>query len=191
MVFSPLYSTYMGLILQCGELAQMDIERDSIASLIFYLRGEKVMFDFHLAMLYGVGTKVLNQAVKRNLERFPGDFMFQLTDQEWEILRSQIVTSSWGGRRSPPYVFTEQGVAMLAGVLKSTKAIGVNILIMRAFVFMRKMVAQNEELKVRIEQLESKYDSRFSTVFEAIKQLINREDRPRNPIGFKVGIRGQ
>ena len=144
------------------------------------------MFDFHLAMLYGVNTKELNQAVKRNFERFPSDFMFQLTDKEWQNLRSQFVTSSWGGRRFNPYVFTEQGIAMLSGVLKNSKAVQVNILIMRAFIAMRRLMDQNHELRMQIEELESKYEKQFVAVFEAIRAILS-ENSTRNPIGFNAG----
>ena len=169
----------------------MNIELDSTTSLIFLLRGDKVMLDFHLAMLHGVETKVLNQAVKRNINRFPVDFMFQLSDTEWGNLRSQIVTASWGGRRSNPYAFTEQGVAMLSGVLKSERAIQINVLIMRAFVAMRRMMDQNKELKRKIEELESKYDKQFASIFEAIRQLIIPENKGRNPIGFNANKPGK
>ena len=163
------------------------IRSENIISQIYYIRGVKVMLDFHLAALYDVETRVLNQAVQRNIERFPEDFMFQLSDNEIKNLTSQIVTSSWGGRRRAPYAFTEQGVAMLSGVLRSGKAINVNIAIMRAFVGMRKLINENKELKKKLDKMESKYDQQFRVVFEAIRQLIEKKNEPRNPVGFKTG----
>ena len=163
------------------------IRPENIISQIYYIRGVKVMLDFHLAALYDVETRVLNQAVQRNIERFPEDFMFQLSDNEIKNLTSQIVTSSWGGRRRAPYAFTEQGVAMLSGVLRSVKAINVNIAIMRAFVHMRKLINENKELKKKLDKMESKYDQQFRVVFEAIRQLIEKKNEPRNPVGFKTG----
>ena len=163
------------------------IRSENIISQIYYFRGVKVMLDFHLAALYDVETRVLNQAVQRNIERFPEDFMFQLSDNEIKNLTSQIVTSSWGGRRRAPYAFTEQGVAMLSGVLRSGKAINVNIAIMRAFVSMRKLINENKELKKKLDKMESKYDQQFRVVFEAIRQLIEKKNEPRNPVGFKTG----
>jgi len=159
---------------------------DFVATKIIYLRGEKVLLDSDLAMLYGVETKVLKQAVRRNLERFPDDFMFELTDEEFANLRSQSVTSSWGGQRYPPFAFTEQGVAMLSGVLKSTRAIETNIAIMRTFVALRKLMLSNSQLATKIKQLEKKYDQRFKIVFDTIQQLINQEKEAR-PIGFEIG----
>ena len=148
---------------------------ESIESKIFIIRGKKVMLDRDLASLYGVATKVLNQAVQRNLKRFPLDFMFKLNTTEAENLRSQIVTSSWGGQRYLPYTFTEQGVAMLSSVLQSDQAIEVNIQIMRTFTKLREMLMQNHELKAKIETMERNYDSQFKNVFEAIKLLINND----------------
>lgn len=163
------------------------IRSQNIISQIYYIRGVKVMLDFHLAALYDVETRVLNQAVQRNIERFPEDFMFQLSDNEIKNLTSQIVTSSWGGRRRSPYAFTEQGVAMLSGVLRSEKAIKVNIAIMRAFVQMRELIGQNKELKKKLDKMENKYDQQFRVVFEAIRQLIEKKNEPRDPVGFKTG----
>lgn len=127
---------------------------ENITSKIYLIRKEKVMLDSDLATLYGVATKVIVQAVKRNIDRFPKDFMFQLTTNQYKNLRSQSVTSSWGGRRYPPYVFTEQGVAMLSSVLKSKRAIKVNIAIMRAFVELRKFLYSNEKLAKKLTTLE-------------------------------------
>jgi hypothetical protein len=160
------------------------IKREEIISRIYYLRGEKVMIDQDLALLYEVETKVLLQAVKRNILRFPKDFMFQLTKEEFINLRSQIVTSRWGGRRYAPFVFTEQGVAMLSGLLNSDRAIKVNIEIMWAFVRLRKLIDSNKYLAKKIEQLEAKYDEQFKIVFEAIRQLIKEDAKPKRRIGF-------
>ena len=124
------------------------LPEETIIRKIFGIRGNKVMIDFDLASMYGVSTKVLKQAIKRNIRRFPNDFMFELTKSGFEILRSQIVTSSWGGTRYQPFVFTEQGVAMLSGILNSVHAIQVNIAIMRAFVQLRQILESNKELKI-------------------------------------------
>lgn len=140
--------------------------------------------DADLAKLYGVTTKVLLQSVKRNMARFPADFTFVLTRQEFTILRSQIVTSSWGGRRTLPYAFTEQGVAMLSSVLRSERAIAVNIQIMRTFVRIRRMISNNEGLSRRLDALEEKYDGQFKVVFDAIRQIMRPPNPKRNPIGF-------
>lgn len=166
----------------------MNTEQKDISSFICLLRGERVILDFHLAILYDVETRALKQAVRRNLERFPPDFMFELKAEEIEILRSQNVISnkSRGGTRYAPMAFTEQGVGMLSSVLKSGRAVEVNINIMRAFVQMRRMMENNKELKKKLEELEARYDEQFALVFEAIRQLINEESRPRNVIGFKV-----
>lgn len=146
------------------------------------------MIDKDLAELYDVQTKVLLQAVKRNKDRFPKDFMFQLNQEEYEALRSQIVTSNKGrgGRRFKPYAFTEQGVAMLSSVLNSKRAIQVNIQIMRTFTKLREMIESNKELKKKIEDMEKKYDVQFQIVFEAIKKLIAPELKPKRKIGFYV-----
>lgn len=144
----------------------------------------KVMLDRDLAELYGVETKVLKQAVRRNITRFPDDFMFDLSKQEVMILRSQIVTSRWGGTRYSPMAFTEQGVAMLSSVLNSEMAVQVNIQVMRAFTRLRRMLADNEDLRRKIEEVESKYDNQFSLVFEAIKQLLAEDKKPGTKIGY-------
>jgi hypothetical protein len=157
---------------------------ERIEGAIVVLRGQKVMLDGDLAALYEVPTKVLLQAVKRNGDRFPADFKFQLTNQEFANLRSQSVTSSWGGRRSAPYAFTEQGVAMLSSVLNSPRAIAVNIEIVRTFVRLRRILASNEELARRLDALEAKTDSKFAAVFEAIRQMIMEPGRKTRPIGF-------
>lgn len=159
---------------------------EPIERAIRMIRGEKVILDADLATLYGVETRVLVQAVKRNLERFPPDFMFQLSKEEFTALRSQTVTSrGWGGRRYPPYAFTEQGVAMLSSVLRSPRAIGVNIEIMRAFVRMRRLLASHAKLEKKILELEEKYDGQFAVVFEALKQLMSPPEPPHRKIGFR------
>jgi len=155
------------------------------------VRGERVLFDADLATLYGVETRTLNQAVARNRERFPLDFMFRVTAEEWTILRSQIVISSssgWGGVRYLPYAFTEQGVAMLSSVLRSSRAVEVNIAIMRTFVQLRRLMDSNRQLARKIEAMEKKYDEQFAVVFDAIKRLIAEDDArrasPKRRIGF-------
>ena len=146
------------------------IPLERIQQQIFLLRGQKVMLSNDLAALYGVEAKALNRAVKRNIGRFPDDFMFQLNDEEWTNLKCQIGTSSWGGTRVAPYAFTEQGVAMLSSVLRSPRAVHVNIAIMRAFVRLREMLLTNVELAGKLADLERKYDSQFKAVFDAIRQ---------------------
>ena len=166
----------------------MPTKPENVAPLVRLIRGEKVLLDADLAALYGVGTKVLNQAVKRNAERFPADFMFQLAAEEWANLRSQFVTSSYGGQRYSPYAFTEQGVAMLSSVLRSPRAVEVNIAIMRTFVQLRRLMDSNRDLARRIEALERRYDEQFASVFDAIKRLVaedeGRKTRPKRRIGF-------
>ena len=152
---------------------------------IFLVRGHKVILSTHLADLYEVEPRALVQAVKRNAERFPEDFMFQLDGDEFASLKSRIVTSSWGGlRRAAPYAFTEQGVAMLSSVLRSKRAIMVNIEIMRAFVRLRQMLEGNAELARKLASLEKKYDARFKAVFEAIRELMAPTSTSKRPIGF-------
>jgi hypothetical protein len=165
------------------------IRVERIEQSILLVRGQKVMLDRDLADLYGVSTKALKQAVKRNISRFPEDFMFVLTTEEFRNLRSQSVTSSssqWGGTRYPPYAFTEQGVAMLSSVLKSKRAIEVNIAIMRTFVRLREMLTSHSGLARKLAALESKYDEQFAVVFEAIRQLMAPPARTRRQIGFKA-----
>jgi hypothetical protein len=158
------------------------IPAGAITNRIYLVRNMKVMLDRDLAELYGVETRVLKQAVRRNINRFPDDFMFSLTNQEVRNLTSQIVTSGWGGTRYPPMAFTEQGVAMLSSVLKSDRAIKVNIAIMRAFVSMRRMLATHEDLRRKIEEMESKYDEQFQVVFEAFRQLLTEDEKPKKKI---------
>jgi hypothetical protein len=183
------------------------LKSENIAQLVFFIRGEKVIVDRDLASLYGVTTKALNQAVKRNAARFPADFMFQLTKSDYEALRSQSVTirnrsqspaeAGAGSLRSQsvtlkrgqhlkylPYVFTEQGVAMLSSVLRSPRAIAVNIAIMRTFVQLRRLMESNRDLARKIDSLERKYDEQFAVVFAAIKELITPAEPPRKQIGF-------
>lgn len=164
------------------------IPAGKIEQVIYLARGHRVMLDADLADLYGVETKALNRAVKRNLDRFPEDFMFQLADNEWENLKCQIGTSSssYGGRRYSPYVFTQEGVAMLSGVLKSERAVKVNIEIMRAFVRYRGIMAAHQELIQRLDVLESRYDQQFAVVFDAIRQLMTPPDEAKGRIGFRV-----
>lgn len=165
---------------------QAPVALEQVVAAIRLVRGEKVILDADLAALYGVETRVLVQAAKRNLERFPPDFMFQLTRDEFGILRSQSVTSSgWGGRRYPPYAFTEQGVAMLSGVLNSPRAVQVNIEIMRAFVQMRRMLASHAKLEKKLLELEEKYDGQFAMVFQAMKQLMAPPEPKQRRIGFQ------
>jgi len=167
------------------------IEIKKVENFIFLIRGHKVMLDSDLAALYEVPTKYLNQQVRRNSKRFPEDFMFRLTTKEVEFLRLQFATSKIGsgGRRYLPYVFTEQGVAMLSSVLKSERAVKVNIQIMRTFVRLRRMMASNAELARKIDALEKKYDGQFRVVFEAIRQLVNPPERQRRRIGFTADHR--
>lgn len=131
------------------------------------------MLDRDLAKLYGVQTKVLLQSLRRNIHRFPEDFAFQLTDKEFSDLRSQIVTSSWGGQRYAPFAFTEHGIAMLSSVLKSKKAIAVNIQIIRTFIYLRDMALEHSDLRLRIDLLEKQYDEQFKIVFDALRQTID------------------
>ena len=142
------------------------------------------LMDRDLAELYHVETKVLKQAVRRNIRRFPSDFMFELTKEEFQNLRSQFVTSSWGGSRYVPMAFTEQGVAMLSSVLNSERAIQVNIQIMRAFNQLRKMMATHDDLKRKFEEMEKRYDEQFRIVFEAISQLLEVDEKPKKKIGY-------
>ena len=163
------------------------ISIEKIESKIYFIRGKKVMLDMDLAKLYEVKTKILNQAVKRNLKRFPEDFMFQLTKEEKE----EVVTncdhlSKLRFSAVLPYVFTEQGVAMLSTVLNSERAINVNIQIMRTFTKLREMIESNKDLRKKIEEIEKKYDKQFQIVFEAIKHLIEPEVKPKRKIGFYV-----
>ncbi len=160
---------------------------ERIENRIYFLRGQKVMFSTHLAELYEVEPRALVQAVKRNIEKFPPDFMFQLSKAEFKNLKSQIVTSSWGGlRRATPYAFTEQGVAMLSSVLNSKRAVQVNIEIMRAFVRLRQLMSTHKDLARKLEALEKKYDAQFKVVFDAIRKLMTPPESGKRKIGFIV-----
>lgn len=164
------------------------MELQIIQQKIYEIRGCRVMFDFDLAELYGVETKMLKRAVKRNIERFPDDFMLELTADEFEILRCQIGTSSWGGSRYAPFAFSQEGVAMLSSVLRSPTPIQVNIAIMRAFVLMRQMIIGYEELLKRIEELETSTDAQFSELYQALTELLSKkqlEEKPRPRIGYR------
>lgn len=166
----------------------LPIPAERIERMILLLRDHKVMIDSHLAALYGVSTKRLNEQVRRNRDRFPEDFMFQLTSEEASFLRSQNATSkSKGGRRYSPYAFTEQGVAMLSSVLKSKRAIQVNIAIMRAFVELRNILATHKDLARKLEGLERKYDEQFRAVFDVIRSLMTPpEPKKLRKIGFRT-----
>jgi hypothetical protein len=172
------------------------MELVTIQNKIFEVRGQKVMLDFDLAELYEVETRVFNQAVKRNIERFPGDFMFQLTKKEWDTLlsgnSSQFVTGTLKHRSSAylPYAFTEHGVTMVASVLRSEKAVKMNIAIVRAFIALREMAMHYKELAQKIEELEKKYNKQFGDVYQALNLLLEErseeeEQKNREPIGFK------
>ena len=164
------------------------VPQETIESKIFFLRGKRVMLDRDLAILYGVETRALNQAVRRNMRRFPEDFMFQLTKEEMESWKSQIVISNREkmGLRRRPYAFTEQGVAMLSSVLNSDRAIQVNIQIMRTFTKLREMLMAHKDLKRKIEDMEKKYDYQFKIVFDAIKQLLEPPTEPKGKMGFRA-----
>ncbi len=188
-----------------------DINIGIIREKIYIIRGKKVMFDKDLAMLYEVPTKRLNEAVKRNMKRFPDDFMFQLDKKESDLfgdlkpsrsqlatlknkaltnkgeitnLRSQIATSSWGGQAYSPYVFTEQGIAMLSSVLKSDKAISVNIQIIRIFTKLREMIDTYKELREKVEEMERNNNANYNEIIKFIRILMKEKDEPKNPIGF-------
>lgn len=185
-----------GMADSAAEKTELEIvAAPAIEKRIFVIRGRQVMLDEDLADLYGVETRVLVQQVKRNAKRFPADFMFQLTKAEAEALRSQIVISNIGrgGRRYEPYVFTEQGVAMLSGVLRSDRAIAVNIEIMRAFVELRRVAGSFQALEERLDQMEldigarlSEHDEQLRQIFEALRQLIVPPPRAKHPVGFRV-----
>ena len=166
---------------------------EHIQSKIHEIRGFKVILDFDLACMYEVETRVLNQTVKRNMKRFPPDFMFQLTNEELKILMSQFVISSWGGVRKLPYAFTEQGIAMLSGLLNSEIAINTNIVVMRAFVMLRQYALNYAELNQKIEKLSARlddHDVKTNEVFALLKELLEHKkelEKPRNPIGFRTG----
>lgn len=170
--------------LKMSEEGLIPIER--IEQKIYVVRGERVMLDSDLAEIYGVETKMFNRAVKRNIKRFPEDFMFQLTDEEDESLRFQIGTSNKkrGGRRYLPYVFTEHGALMAANILNSDRAVEASVAVVRAFVKLRRLLASNAELSKKVEALERKYDANFKIVFDAIRKLMLPPDKPKQAIGF-------
>jgi hypothetical protein len=167
------------------------LPEEMIATQIYWIRGEKVMLAHDLAKLYGLATKRLNEQVRRNLDRFPEDFMFQLDEEEWSNLRSQFATSrSWGGRRSPPYGFTEHGVLMLSSVLSSERAIAVNIRIMRVFVKMNRMLMNDRELMHRLERMEGRqdqYDVALNDLFDAVKKMMETPTEERKRLGYRGG----
>jgi hypothetical protein len=176
------------------------IPDEAIISKIYLIRGQKVMLDSDLAEMYAVETRVLNQAVNRNTDRFPADFMFQLTKAEYGNLKSQNVTSSWGGRRKLPNAFTEHGVLMLSSVLNSQTAIQINISIMRVYAKLREMLLGNHDILLKLEQLDKKiinlgfdvkmHDGEIETIFELIKEIMDEKNKPNPPrkrIGFKAG----
>ncbi len=165
------------------------IPSELIESRIFLIRKQKVMVDKDLAILYNIETRALVQAVKRNLDRFPADFMFQLNEKEFNLLKSHFVISKRGGTRSMPYAFTEQGVAMLSSVLKSKRAVLVNIEIMRTFVNLRNLILDNKEILKKLNLIEKKslkHDLQIKTIFEALKELMFPQKRDKQEIGFKV-----
>lgn len=162
------------------------IPQEIIESKIYLIRGKKVMLDRDLAVLYGVTTGNLNRAVRRNLDRFPEDFMFQLTNHEVKNLIFHFGTSRWGGTRKLPYAFTENGVSMLSSILNSKRAIHVNIQIMRTFTRLREIMGSHKDLARRLDDLEKKYDGQFKIVFEAIRQLMAPPIKPKRKIGFDL-----
>ncbi len=175
-------------------MSTQEISPANLVHCIYFIRGHRVMLDYDLASLYGVETKMLKRAVRRNITRFPNDFMFELTKDEFENLRSQIGTSNnesgisqaHGGTRYLPFAFSEQGVAMLSGVLNSERAIQVNIAIMRTFVKIRHMIETNQELADKLNKLEAKYDTQFKAVFDALRLLLDPLRKPKDKeIGFR------
>jgi phage regulator Rha-like protein len=171
-----------------GEKSELIVPEDVIMSKIYFIRDHKVMLDEDLAELYDVETKQLKRQVRRNMDRFPEDFMFELTREEFEDLRSQIGTSSWGGARYMPMAFTEQGVAMLSSVLNSARAIKVNIQIIRIFTRMRELLMTNKDILLKLEQLERKvdgHDEKIQVIFAYLKKLLNPPVEPRPRIGFR------
>ncbi len=170
------------------ESKTISVPQETIEGKILLIRGKKVMLDKDLAILYGVETKYLKRQVKRNIERFPNDFMFQLSVQEFNDWRCQFVTSistDKMGLRYPPYAFTEQGVAMLSSILRSKRAVQVNIQIMRTFIKMKEMLSTHKELKQKIEVMERKYDSQFKVVFDVLKKLVEPPVKTQGKIGFR------
>jgi len=164
------------------------MELQIIQNKIYELRGQRVMLDFDLAELYQTETKRLKEAVRRNIDRFPGDFMFELDKKEWNILRTQNASSSWGGARYQPFAFTEQGVAMLASVLNSPKAIQINIQIVRAFIVLRQYALGYAELNKKLEMFMLETNIQFNDIYQALTELASKkqlEEKPRNPVGYE------
>lgn len=187
---SPNRNSLRHEIYEMGSPTATLVPHERILRVIHEIRGQKVIFDADMAALYCVETRVLIQAVKRNAARFPSDFMFQLTAEEFRDLRSQnVMTSSWGGRRSAPYAFTEQGVAMLSSVLRSKRGVAVNVEIMRTFVKLREMLATHRDLLAKLNALETRYDAQFKIVFDAIRNLMSPAVPPRRQIGFETAKR--
>lgn len=171
------------------EKKMVELALDTIIASIYEVRGQKVMLDKDLAFLYGVTTGNLNKAVNRNLQRFPPDFMFELSDEEWEQVKPLIEQVEWGGTRKPPKVFTEQGVAMLSGVLSSERAILVNIQIMRAYSRIRSMLFTHKDMLLKLEELEKRVagqDANVSLIFEYLQQFMEVRSQPRKQIGFRA-----
>lgn len=160
------------------------ISNETIERKIYFIRGKKVMLDRDLALLYGVTTGYLNRAVKRHLDRFPSDFMFELTKNEYENLICQIGISSWGGTRKNPRAFTDYGILMLSSVLSSPRAVYVNIQIMRTFARLRDLLASHKDLQKKIDEMEKKYDSQFKVVFDTIREFLKTPEKPKRQIGF-------
>jgi len=184
------FREYLSLVYIRKHTKPLTMQLTIIQQKIHTFRGERVILAFDISELYQVETKVLNQAVKRNLSRFPEDFMFQLTETEWNNLRSQIVTSSWGGRRRLPYAFTEHGVTMLASVLKSEKAVQMNIAVVRAFIALREAAQQYKELNKKLAEIEQTTQKHFKDIYQALNYLLNKKQKEedfskRERIGFK------
>ena len=178
-------------------MSNLILNEEKISSKIFAIRGERVMLDSDLAEIYGVTTTRLNEQVKRNIGRFPSDFMFELKKDEYENLISQNAISSWGGRRKPPKVFTEHGAIMLASVLSSETAVKASIIVVRAFVRLREFVLMSRDIAKKLEEFESKTDKRFeehdklfNVVFDTLKKVLIQESKPKNPIGFITDDKG-
>jgi hypothetical protein len=192
---NPRFDTFRSIVVRFGcawppssVMSRSSQVSRAVSRRILTLRGERVLLSPDLALLYQVEPRALLQAVQRNRSRFPVDFIFRLEIAEWENLKSQFVISSWGGGRSLPYAFTEQGVAMLSGVLRSARAVAVNVEIMRAFVQMRRMVVEHADLAARLDRLEKDYDVKFKVVFDAIRQLmLPPSESPRERIGYRGG----
>lgn len=168
---------------------QLMLSQGEISTKIFRIREQNVMLDSDLATLYEVDTKRINEQVKRNTSRFPSDFMFQLTENEFEILKSQNATSSWGGRRKLPYAFTEHGVLMLSSVLTSERAVAVNIQIMRVYIELREIMRNDLDLRVRVKEIEHSLqhqNERIISIFDYLQQMVEQESKPRPKVGYQI-----